>query len=175
MIKIWKESEEEMLIDMRMAAEEQFISSKNHEVLWKKITDNLNNEIDGEVTKSQVINKWKSLKKKFKEVVDANNKSGNEKVEWKYLDKFSELYGHKAATNTEYSFDSGKKEERNKEDKLKIGQTKRKKKTTSTACAKVKLAEKVEEMNSQLLEELRKQHGEKMDRMDKLLNILEKK
>ena len=85
------------------------------------------------------------------------------------------MYGHKAATNAEYSFDSGKKEERNKEDKLKIGQTKRKKKTTSTVCAKVKLAEKVEEMNSQLLEELRKQHGEQMDRMDKLLNILEKK
>lgn len=74
MIKIWKESEEKMLIDMRMAADEQFTSSKNHEVLWKKITDNLNNEIDGEVTKSQVINKWKSLKKKIKEVVDANNK-----------------------------------------------------------------------------------------------------
>ena len=74
------------------------------------------NEKNGiHVTKLQLINKWKALKKKYKEINDENNKTRNKKHSWKYLEQFSEVYGNRASTKVAVSFDTGRCK-----DKLKI-------------------------------------------------------
>ena len=74
------------------------------------------NEKNGiHVTKLQLINKWKALKKKYKEINDENNKTGNKKHSWKYLEQFSEVHGNRASTKVAVSFDTGRFK-----DKLKI-------------------------------------------------------
>jgi hypothetical protein len=63
-IHIWKEDEERLLLNLRFDAEKSFNLMKSHEVLWGKITEKLNAE-NVNVSKVQVINKWKTLKKKY--------------------------------------------------------------------------------------------------------------
>lgn len=65
--------------------------------------------------KAQIINKWKTMKKKYKEVVDQNGKTGNSKTTWKYYELFYSAYGNKAGTQAKITYDSERKE------KLKIG------------------------------------------------------
>ena len=66
---VWKESEERYLIDLRLQR------TKSHDILWGEIaTEMKKNGIH--VTKLQLINKWKALKKKYKEFNDENNKTG---------------------------------------------------------------------------------------------------
>ena len=55
------------------------------------------------------------MKKKYKEINEENNKTGNKKHSWKYLEQFSEVYGNKASTKVAVSFDTGRCK-----DKLKI-------------------------------------------------------
>ena len=52
------------------------------------------------------INKWNNLRKRYKKVVDSNSKTGNESVSWKHYDKFNDLFGSKASTRVEASFDT---------------------------------------------------------------------
>lgn len=61
------------------------------------------------VSKLQLLNKWKSLKKKYKEVNDENSKTGNSAQTWKHFERFSEVYGCKASTRVAVSFDTGRK------------------------------------------------------------------
>lgn len=78
MPKLWNAEEEKMLIHIRLAKDLAFNSSKSHEVLWNDITRELNrNGIN--ISRVQVINKWKALKK-YKEVIDSNKKTGNDRV-----------------------------------------------------------------------------------------------
>jgi hypothetical protein len=39
-------------------------------------------------------------------VVDSNSETGNESVSWKHYDKFNDLFGNKASTRVEASFDT---------------------------------------------------------------------
>ena len=64
-IHIWKEDEERLLLNLRFDAEKSFSSMKSYEVLWGKITEKLNAE-NVNVSKVQVINKWRTLKKNTK-------------------------------------------------------------------------------------------------------------
>jgi len=98
-----------MLINLRFAADEKFSSMKNHETLWNKITEELKSKMACDVSKTQVIDKWKNLKGKYTDVKDANNKTGNDKVEWKYLSVFDDFYGMKASTSASVTYDSGEK------------------------------------------------------------------
>ena len=44
--------------------------------------------------------------KRYKEVIDSNSKTGNESISWKHYDKFNDLFGNKASTRVEASFDT---------------------------------------------------------------------
>lgn len=39
-------------------------------------------------------------------MIDSNSKTGNESVSWKHYDKFNDLFGNKASTRVEASFDT---------------------------------------------------------------------
>ena len=91
---------------------------KSHEVLWGKITEKLNAE-NVNVSKVQVINKSNTLKKKYKEVIDDNSKTGNQRTNWKYFEVFNEAYGNKTGTQAALTFDS------ERDEKLKKGNPKK--------------------------------------------------
>ncbi|CAC5357657.1 unnamed protein product [Mytilus coruscus] len=131
-VHIWKEEEDKLLLELRLGEDNCFNSAKNHETLWNKITQEMNAQ-KVNVTKAQIINKWKTMKKKYKEVIDQNGKTGNSKTSWKYYDIFNNTYGNKAGTQASITYDSegkqklrinDKKEEQNKkEDCKKKGET----------------------------------------------------
>lgn len=78
--------------------------------MWQAITKELNGE-GLKLTKQQIINKWKSLKKKYKEIIDHNSKTGADRMDWKHKDVFDGAYGNKASTKLSVSFDTGRLKE----------------------------------------------------------------
>ncbi|XP_048732563.2 uncharacterized protein LOC125649244 [Ostrea edulis] len=67
------DKEEKLLVDTRLSMEEEFCSSKSHTTLWQKVKNSLS-ENNVHVTSKQAQDKWKNLKKKYKEVEDNNNR-----------------------------------------------------------------------------------------------------
>ena len=51
-------------------------------------------------------NKWKSLKRSYKEAVDENNKTGNGKKTSPLYEEFSQIYGTKESTRPSFSVES---------------------------------------------------------------------
>ena len=114
------------------------------------------------------------LKKKYREVLDGNGKTGNSSHTWKYVDTFQEAYGHKAGTAPKATFDSQKEKENNtdnlnidnsQENNPTVNQKKRKRASVDD------LLEKIEETNSKFLQEMKSEHDKKMTRMDRFLDI----
>jgi hypothetical protein len=93
----WTEKEEKMLVETRSSLEEEFSSTKSHNTLWQKVKGILA-ENNIYVTIKQAQDKWKNLKKKYKEVEDNNNRSGRSKQTCKYQDTFNNLYGTRPST-----------------------------------------------------------------------------
>lgn len=187
-IHIWNENEERLLLQLRFDDEKNFKSQKNHDVLWGKIADKLNTE-GVNVTKVQAMNKWKTLKKKYKEVVDENNKTGNQKTTWKYYEIFNKEFGNKAGTKASITYDSlrdyklkvEKKDSEGSSNKNEDESSNTSEKGKSTKHAKKRkteinevLLDQAQAQNDKLLGTLRKQHKDKMRRMDRFLNIFEK-
>lgn len=168
---MWNSEEEKMLIHIRLAQDLAFTSSKSHECLWNNITKELNSN-GVKVSRIQVINKWKALKKKYKEVIDSNGKTGNERVDWKYYELFHEAYGHKASTIPSFTMDtSAKKSTNDDETSLKKTVTGKKRKSGAASDRVIKV---IKESNEKLVEQMKSQHESKLSRMDKFLNIFEK-
>jgi hypothetical protein len=177
-IHIWKEDEERLLLNLRFDAEKSFNLMKSHEVLWGKITEKLNAE-NVNVSKVQVINKWKTLKKKYREVIDDNSKTGNQRTNWKYFEVFNEAYGNKTGTQAALTFDS-ERDEKLKKGNPKNGEGSSKKKDVKVPKSNKRksemedIVEKVQAQNDKLLGTLQKQHNQKMRKMDRFLTIFEK-
>jgi len=104
----WTQAEEILLITIRGEMEYKFVGVKSHETLWKEIHKKMEKQ-GVQISVVQIINKWKNMKKRYKEVIDANSKTGNNAVSWKHYDLFNELYGNKASTKLQASYDSGLK------------------------------------------------------------------
>ena len=167
--------------------EDDFCGNKSHDTLWQAILKELNGE-GMKLTKQQIINKWKSLKKKFKEVNDHNSKTGADRVDWRHKEAFDRAYGNKASTRVSVSFDTGRQNELKKDEdilKRKIDKgnadsdgtvenkaelLKKKKKPN----LKSDLIEKLDAQNSKLMEQMDAQHKDKLERMDRMLDLFER-
>lgn len=148
--------------------DDAFYKNKNHETLWQKIFENMNSA-GIKVTKQQIMNKWRNLKRKYKETIDLNKKTGNEKHEFKYQNEFDNLFGHKASTKAAVSFDSGvNAEERKKKREIDKKATPPKKRSAEN------LLMKMENMNKEMREQMERHQEEKLRRFDRLLDIIEK-
>lgn len=120
--------------------DDAFYKNKNHETLWQKIFKNMNS-VGIKVTKQEIMNKWRNLKRKYKETIDLNKKTGNEKHE------FDNLFGHKASTKATVSFDSGvNAEERKKKREIDKKAIRPKKRSAEN------LLMKMENMNKEMRE-----------------------
>jgi hypothetical protein len=185
-VHIWTTAEEKRLIECRLAKESDFSGNKAHDTLWLSITKELNGE-GLRLTKQQIINKWKNLKKKYKEINDHNAKTGADRVDWKHKEAFDSAYGNKASTRLSVSFDTGRHElkksetlkrklENAKPDREGTEQTEsdlpKKKKTKPNV--RGELIDKLDTQNSKLMEQMELQHRQKLERMDRMLDLFER-
>lgn len=153
--------------------------------MWQAITKELNGE-GLKLTKQQIINKWKSLKKKYKEINDHNSKTGADRMDWKHKDVFDGAYGNKASTKLSVSFDTGrlkelpktneclkrKLEKGDREETLETKAELPKKKIRPNL--KSDLMEKLDAQNSKLMDQMETQHRDKLQRMDRMLDLFER-
>lgn len=159
------------MLDLRLGKDVEFNSAKNHETLWTQITSELQ-EYGVKVSKHQARNKFKSLKKKYREIVDENGKTGNSTHKWKYFELFQAAYGHKSSTTPALTFDShavvNEKNPVPAPSKGKASAGKRKHQNV------YRVIEKIDETNTNLLKEMQEEHQQKMQRMDRFLDLFEK-
>lgn len=92
--KLWSENEIKKLIVLRTESNDNFLKATSHETLWNAIAKDM-----AGIDSTQCKNKWKALKRKYIEVVDKKNKTGNGPVHWPWFDQFDKLYGAKDNTN----------------------------------------------------------------------------
>ena len=141
------------------------------------------------------------IEKKYKEINDANNKTGNKKHSWKYLEQFSEVYGNKASTKVAVSFDTGRFKDKlkidmnlDKDEDLSVVPEEEKQTTSSdrdsnstmlTKGAELKstkrkisdsnkIMESIQEQNRELINSMKTQHEDKMRRIDRMLELMDK-
>ncbi|CAG9820713.1 unnamed protein product [Phaedon cochleariae] len=94
--KEWCEAETLLLIDIvnkyKLKLTDPRIKKKT---LFDTISCDMNIQSKGEfiITSAQPENEWKSLAKKFKDIKDHNNKTGNAPKAWKYHQMISEIIG----------------------------------------------------------------------------------
>ena len=81
-----------------------FLKSKNHTAQWKEISNQLNEILQCCVSPKQAMNKYYSLKKKWKEVIDAG--TGSDRKYFRQKDQFDELYGCKESTKPSVVMDT---------------------------------------------------------------------
>lgn len=62
--------------------------------IWKKIAQNFN-ERGHNITEEQCCVKWKNLKRKYKNIQDFNNQTGNQREVWEYFDMIDEFLNTK--------------------------------------------------------------------------------
>ncbi|XP_062576623.1 uncharacterized protein LOC134238512 isoform X2 [Saccostrea cucullata] len=102
----WKDTESKMLIDLRIKMDDEFRGSKTHKALWNKLADTMNKN-GMFVTGEKCSNKWKSIKRDYKTVVDKNAKSGSGKQKkCKFFDELNNLFGNKPSTRPECVVDT---------------------------------------------------------------------
>ncbi|XP_069103545.1 uncharacterized protein [Argopecten irradians] len=172
---VWTDTEERLLIHLRCAREEKFLSSKAHDTLWNEISSEMKRK-NTNVTKIQLINKWKNLKKKYKEVIDKNKKTGNARVTWKFYEEFNEIYGNKASTHPSYCIDTSNTNPvtignlTSTDDLPKLATTQKRKRAPKS---KDDIGKLLQDNNQDVLKTLKKHHTEKMQRMDRLLDVFE--
>lgn len=186
----WTEKEEKLLMTIRGDMEDAFNGTKQHDTLWGKIVKQMNQE-GVTVSSKQVINKWKNLKKKYKEVIDSNNHTGNNRCTWKHFDAFNRLYGNKASTMPCVMVDTSKKSGNVVVEKFstadedapgtssstKPGKESVKRMKKETKCKSDRISTiitEIQDTNNNVVNLMKEQHGDRIKRMDRLLDILEK-
>jgi hypothetical protein len=141
------------------------------------------------------MNKWKNMKKKYKELIDNEAKTGSSPATWKHLETFNIAYGHKSSTRPAVVLDTGEpKNENTLPDNLNrpsssrahdtstitpdpsAGPSAKKKRRIGKQSDKEKLLQhlgKIDERQEKALQTFEKHHKEKMEKMDRLLDIFE--
>ncbi|XP_062599907.1 uncharacterized protein LOC134271109 [Saccostrea cucullata] len=173
-VHIWGESEERQLIFQRTMFDEAFHKNKNHDTLWNKIHENMNAE-GIKVSKLQILNKFRNMKRKYKETIDLNKQTGNERIEYKYQKEFDDLFGNKPSTKATVSFDSGASvAKQEKEIPVTDKKTTDKKSTHPKKRSAEMIYTKMETMHKEMREQMQRHQEEKLQRFDRLLDIFEK-
>lgn len=89
-----------------------FLKSKNHTALWKEISAQLNETLQCTVTLNQAMNKYYSLKKRWKELIDAP--TGTERTYFRQKEQFDEMYGTRESTKPTITLDTLEKKLKDK-------------------------------------------------------------
>ena len=104
--KYWTKEEAKLLVATRLEMQEEFDSGKkNHTVLWGRILDVfLSHGID--VTLEQLKNKFKEIKRQWRDAVDDNSITGNDPKSCPFFEEMSEVFGTKAGSRPAFTLSS---------------------------------------------------------------------
>ncbi|XP_070549382.1 uncharacterized protein [Ptychodera flava] len=180
-VHIWTEREETLLVSLRADLDDKFKSAVRHDSLWQSVVSDMAKH-DVIISKTQAKDKWKNLKKAFMEFVDGRKKTGTQTRTCRHYERFSVLYGHREGTNPTVTIDSDAlssdssgtiPETRSKPDQP----TKKRKARLDRMSMQDRLftvVSKMEDKNDELLSLMQQQHDQKMQRMDRMLDLYEK-
>ena len=173
---VWKDKEEDYLVELRHTRHDDFLATKNHQSFWYDIAQKLK-DIQCDVTPTQCFNKYSSLRKKWKEIIDSP--SGSETKYFRHKTTFDMIYGHKASTKPSFSIDTmGKntdvKEPSDKNESKMKGKGTVKGKKAAEKRKSEDMIDILQEQYNDFKDEMKKQHTEKMSRLDRLLDLSER-
>lgn len=182
----WKQEYTKLLIALKKENQTDFTSGRmRKKEAWRRIAEKFNNTagVDVTVTGDQCSNKWKKLEDKFKKVEDHNSKTGRNRQTCDFYDELSDFYGDNPkiswplcpiASNKQVEQDGG-------DDGASESDEEKKKRRRSKSSAG-EMIEFLREFKQEKKEEdqgkrelLQKMHDDKMDVMNRLLNVIAKK
>ena len=123
-------------------------------------------------TVQQVQNRWKNMKRTFLAVTDNNSKTGASPKTCTFFAEFSEIYGTKASTCPEATRELG------------VASCSTSNDTDSEPCSKkvkrsnnatTQILYSINQQSNRQLDLMKEMHNDKMERIDRLLDILSKK
>jgi len=182
---VWSEKEEDILVFHRHERNDDFLKNKNHTKLWEDICK----ELKFAVTPQQAFYKYASLKKKWKELIDAP--SGTETRYFRHKTSFDNMYGTKASTRPTSSIDTDKthdetdktqdepdktQEEESETIQGQNDSTRKKKigKKETKNKRKLDVIDSMKEQYGDFTQRMEKMHQDKMRRQDRLLDLYER-
>lgn len=74
--------------------------------VFQKIAEYFNANADVTVSAGQCLRKWTKLEQKYKEVEDNNNRTGNGRKDWKFLENMTACLGQSPKVNPAFTFDA---------------------------------------------------------------------
>ncbi|KAK3107894.1 hypothetical protein FSP39_024578, partial [Pinctada imbricata] len=178
--KVWREQEEKLLIDLRHKKDDEFKKIRNHSSIWATIAENMKEELSLKVTSQQCLYKYNSLKRRWKEIIDAP--SGSETKYFVHKNAFDDFYGTKSTAKPSYTIDtdaSGPAEEESKAEtdkgKESVAESDKGKTKGKKGKKRSDMKTLIEDQHKQFLTQMSKMHEEKMCRFDQFLKLMEKK
>lgn len=172
---VWKGNEEDMLVSLRHSRNREFTMVKNHTALWEQIATDISKDLKVNITGSQAFNKYNSLKRRWKEVIDSEKCTGSEPKQFRQRKEFDEFLGSKASTRPKFVIDSNEndtvtgdnQETQPEKNERKIKSSKPKKK-------KSEVLETIEKNHKEFSETMNRFHEDRMRRYDRLLDLYER-
>ena len=192
MPKIWGVAETKLLVNIRVEMDDLFINGKRaHKTLWVEVANKMKEKGHGDITDEHCSNKWKSLKRTYKETVDHNAKTGNDPKTCAFQNEFDDLYGNNPATRPKFTVDDMEGTEDDNvndghdngddhaEDKVRkskglSGRKSREKAPGATLQWLTEYTNSQEVKRKDRDEANERRHKDKMARFDRLLDILDK-
>lgn len=165
----WKSNEEDMLVSIRHERSNDFNKVKNHSALWDRLAHEINEILNTCITGTQAFNKYNSLKRRWKEVIDSENKTGSEPKTFRQRVAFDMHYGTKSSTRPKFTMDSSRKEVEQEEEI-----PNQSKKSSKSKKRKSEILGVMETNHNDLNETMKCFHNEKMQRYDRLLDLYER-
>lgn len=165
MFHVWSEKEEDILVFHRHERNDDFLKNKNHTKLWEDICK----ELKFAVTLQQAFYKYASLKKKWKELIDAP--SGTETRYFRHKTSFDNMYSTKASTRPKSSIDTDKTQEEESETIQGQNDSNQKKKIEKKETKNKRKLDVIDSMKEQygdFTQRMEKMHHDKMRRQDRL-------
>jgi hypothetical protein len=179
-LHVWKDKEEDMLVHLRHEQQDLFSKTRNHNRLWHNIAEELCKTFQTKISGTQALNKYNNLKKRWKEIVDAG--TGTERKDFRLREEFDLVFGTKPSTRPFATLDSVSSNSPSSPKSLRN--------TTNSSSQLVpresrKVPKKRKLQSSKLLEDLTNReeeftakivqfHEEKMQRMDRFLDLFER-
>lgn len=110
-------------------------------------------------------------------MIDSNSKTGNESVSWKHYDKFNDLFGNKASTRVEASFDTtgGSQIKENQQSTCSSSTSCNVSVNSGSKTGKKKGTTKIQQNAEDSLKEIKDNNRKQLDRLDRFLDIYAKK
>lgn len=182
-VHVWKEKQD-LLVHLRHERQDLFEKNRNHGTLWNQIARDLTNTFHIKITPTQALNKYNNLKKRWKEIIDSG--TGTERKYFRLKDEFDLMHGTKQSSKPSFTMDSitdcstpsesseipltEQTTARNLQSPKKSPMKKLKK------CAKKRKHELeiLEAREKEFNDKIEKFHAEKMQRMDRFLDLFEK-